>query len=178
MPRYLRFDVPERMGHKGDIVTPLDEAATVEVVEKLKARKVDGIAVCFLHSYSNPAHERRVREIINEVYPEAHVSISSDITGEWREFERTSTVAMNTYVMPRMSAYVGDLEDRLNEEGFSGALNIIQSTGGMVSAEEARRLPIRTLESGPGRRNHWGGSPGTTDRANEPHCIGCGRYQL
>ena len=149
VPRYLRFDVPERMGHKGDIVTPLDEVATVEVIKKLQARGVEGIAVCFLHAYSNPVHEQRVRELINEVYPEAYVSISSDITGEWREFERTSTVAMNTYVMPRMSAYVGDLEDRLNGTGFEGMLNIIQSTGGMVAAEEARRLPIRTLESGP-----------------------------
>jgi N-methylhydantoinase A len=121
----------------------------VEVVKTLQARGVEGIAVCFLHSYANPAHEQRAREIINGVFPEAHVAISADITGEWREFERTSTVAMNTYVMPRMSAYVGDLEDRLSGAGFNGAFNIIQSTGGMVSAAEARRLPIRTLESGP-----------------------------
>ncbi len=147
--RHLRFDVPERMGHKGDIVTPLDEAATLEAIKKLQARGVEGIAVCFLHAYSNPIHEQRVRDLINQVYPEAYVSISSDITGEWREFERTSTVAMNAYVMPRMSAYVGDLEDRLTEADFAGVLNIIQSTGGMVAAEEARRLPIRTLESGP-----------------------------
>ncbi|MEM7028502.1 MAG: hydantoinase/oxoprolinase family protein [Chloroflexota bacterium] len=149
VPRHLRFDVPERMGHKGDVVTPLDEAATIEAIKKLQARGAEGIAVCFLHSYSNPIHERRVRDLINEIYPEAYVSISSDITGEWREFERTSTVAMNAYVMPRMSAYVGDLEDRLQETKFDGVLNIIQSTGGMVAAEEARRLPIRTLESGP-----------------------------
>ncbi|MEM7345819.1 MAG: hydantoinase/oxoprolinase family protein [Chloroflexota bacterium] len=169
VPRYLRFGVPERMGHKGDIITPLDEAATIEVIKKLKARNVEGIGVCFLHSYSNPTHEQRVRELINEVYPEAHVSISSDITGEWREFERTSTVAMNTYVMPRMSAYVGDLEDRLNETGFDGILNIIQSTGGMVAAEEARRLPIRTLESGPA--GGIMGAVGLGEKIGQPNLI-------
>ncbi|MFQ5922266.1 MAG: hydantoinase/oxoprolinase family protein [Anaerolineales bacterium] len=149
VPRYLRTEVPERLNHKGDIVIPLDEKATRKAVERLKAREVDGIAVCFLHAYANPSHERRVREIINEVYPEAQVSISSDITGEFREFERTSTVVLNTYVMPRMRAYVGDLEARLANAGFQGALNMIQSTGGMISYREAQDMPIRTLESGP-----------------------------
>ena len=148
------------MGHKGDIVTPLDETATVEAVKKLQARGVDGIAVCFLHSYSNPVHEQRVREIINEVYPEAHVSISSDITGEWREFERTSTVAMNTYVMPRMSAYVGDLEGRLQETGFDGVLNIIQSTGGMVGGRRGPAAADSDSGIGAGRRDYGGCSPG------------------
>ena len=149
VPRYLRTEVPERLNHKGSVVIPLDEEATRNVVERLKAREVDGIAVCFLHAYANPSHERRVREIIHEVYPEAQVSISSDITGEFREFERTSTVVLNTYVMPRMRAYVSDLEARLTDSGFRGALNMIQSTGGMVSYREAQEMPIRTLESGP-----------------------------
>lgn len=149
VPRYLRTEVPERLNHKGSVVIPLDEEATRKVVERLKAREVDGIAVCFLHAYANPSHERRVREIIHEVYPEAQVSISSDITGEFREFERTSTVVLNTYVMTRMRAYVGDLEARLTDSGFRGALNMIQSTGGMVSYREAQEMPIRTLESGP-----------------------------
>ena len=149
VPRYLRTEVPERLNHQGSIVIPLDEKATRKVVERLKAREVDGIAVCFLHAYANPSHERRVREIIHEVYPEAQVSISSDITGEFREFERTSTVVLNTYVMPRMRAYVSDLEARLTDSGFRGALNMIQSTGGMVSYREAQEMPIRTLESGP-----------------------------
>ena len=149
VPRYLRTEVPERLNHQGSIVIPLDEKATRKVVERLKAREVDGIAVCFLHAYANPSHERRVREIIHEVYPEAQVSISSDITGEFREFERTSTVVLNTYVMPRMRAYVSDLEARLTDSGFRGALNMIRSTGGMVSYREAQEMPIRTLESGP-----------------------------
>ena len=149
IPRYLRLEVPERLDHKGNVITPLDEEATRRAIERLKAREVEGIAVCFLHAYANPEHERGVRRIAGEVYPEAHVSISSDITGEFREFERTSTVALNTYVMPSVAAYLAGLEERLSLGGFRGGLNIIQSTGGLTTSEEARRMPIRTLESGP-----------------------------
>jgi N-methylhydantoinase A len=149
VPRYLRFEVPERVDHKGQVIQPLNEDATRKVVERLKGLKVDSIAVCFLHSYSNPIHERRVGEIIKEMYPEVSISLSSDVTGEFREFERTSTAVLNAYVMPRMSSYLGDLESRLVKTGFTGSLNIIQSTGGMMASTEARTLPIRTLESGP-----------------------------
>ena len=149
IPRYLRLEVPERLDHKGNVITPLDEKATRRAIERLRAREVEGIAVCFLHAYANPEHERAVRGIVGEVYPEAHVSISSDITGEFREFERTSTVALNTYVMPSVAAYLAGLEERLRVGGFRGGLNIIQSTGGLTTSEEARRMPIRTLESGP-----------------------------
>lgn len=149
VPRYLRFEVPERLNYKGEVVVPLDEAATRRAVERLKARGVQAIAICFLHAYANPAHERRAHTICQEVYPEAFVAISSDITGEFREFERTSTVVLNTYVMPRMTSYLGTLEERLTGLGFRGVLNVMQSTGGMGSAEVARSAPIRTLESGP-----------------------------
>ena len=149
IPRYLRLEVPERLDHKGNVITPLDEEATRRAIERLRAREVEGIAVCFLHAYANPEHERAVRRIAGEVYPAAHVSISSDITGEFREFERTSTVALNTYVMPSVAAYLAGLEERLSLGGFRGGLNIIQSTGGLTTSEEARRMPIRTLESGP-----------------------------
>ena len=102
-----------------------------------------------MHSYANPQHERRAREICQEVFPGVKVAISSDITGEFREFERTSTVVLNTYVMPRMASYLLELENRLKGAGFSGGLNIMQSTGGMMSSKIARGIPIRTLESGP-----------------------------
>ena len=149
IPRYLRFEVPERLDYKGEVLTPLDESATREVIEQLKARGVEGIGVCFLHAYANADHEQMVRKIAEEIYPEAYVSISYDITGEFREFERTSTVALNTYVMPQVAAYLSDLENRLTALGFKGALNIIQSTGGLASSEDVRKTPIRTLESGP-----------------------------
>ncbi|MFQ5662615.1 MAG: hydantoinase/oxoprolinase family protein [Terriglobia bacterium] len=149
VPRYLRFEVPERLNHKGEVILPLDEEATREVIQKLKLRGVKGIAVCFLHAYANPAHERRVREICRELYPEAQVALSSDITGEFREFERTSTVVLSTYVMPRMASYMAEVEARLSTLGFRGGLNVMQSTGGTMSSHTARRVPIRTLESGP-----------------------------
>ena len=149
IPRFLRFEVPERLDHQGGVLLPLDEEAVRQVAQQLKSRGVEGIAICFLHSYANPQHERRAREICREVLPGVKVAISSDITGEFREFERTSTVVLNTYVMPRMASYLLELEDRLKGAGFNGGLNIMQSTGGMMSSRLARAIPIRTLESGP-----------------------------
>ena len=169
IPRYLRYEVPERLDHRGEVITALDEDATGRVVEQLKARGVKGIGVCFLHSYANPDHERAVRRIANEVFPEAYVSISSDITGEFREFERTSTVALNSYVMPPVAAYLTELEERLTELGFKGSLNVIQSTGGLTSSEEARRMPIRTLESGPA--GGVIGAVGLGSQIGEPNLI-------
>ncbi len=149
VPRYLRSEVPERLNYKGEVILPLDEEATREALRKLKSRGVKGIAVCFLHAYANPVHEHRVRAICQELLPEVHVAVSSDLTGEFREFERTSTVVLNTYVMPRMASYLGELNTRLSAAGFRGALNVMQSTGGMTSSDVARCLPLRTLESGP-----------------------------
>jgi N-methylhydantoinase A len=149
IPRYLRLEAPERVDRYGQVVRPLDEAATRRAAEQLKGRGVAGIAVCFLHAYANPSHERRARELIREVYPEAFVAISSDITGEYREFERTSTVALNVYVMPRMADYLGDIEAHLEAGGYQGVLNVMQSTGGMMPSSLMRDVPIRTLESGP-----------------------------
>ena len=169
IPRYLRYEVPERLDHRGEVITALDEDATGRVVEQLKARGVKGIGVCFLHSYANPDHERAVRRIANEVFPEAYVSISSDITGEFREFERTSTVALNSYVMAPVAAYLTELEERLTELGFKGSLNVIQSTGGLTSSEEARRMPIRTLESGPA--GGVIGAVGLGSQIGEPNLI-------
>jgi N-methylhydantoinase A len=95
VPRALRFEVPERLDWRGDVVTPLDEDAVRAAIGALQAQDVQGIAVCFLHAYANPAHERRVAELIGELFPTAAISISSDIVREWREFERTSTTVLN-----------------------------------------------------------------------------------
>lgn len=149
VPRYLRFEVPERMTHRGEVLVPLDEEAVERAALELGRLGVEAVAICFLHDYANPAHELRAREIVRRAFPEAEVAVASEITREWREYERTSTAVLNAYIMPRMRSYVGDLEERLRERGFAGALNIIQSTGGMMSAGESRRAPIRTLESGP-----------------------------
>ncbi len=149
VPRYLRYETPERLNRHGEVLTPLDESATRQVIGQLKEQGVQGIAICFLHAYTNPAHERRVAELVAEIYPEAHVSISSDIVREWREFERTSTTVLNAYVKPKMAVYLSALRGGLSERRYNGTLNIMQSSGGMTSGQAAQNVPIRTLESGP-----------------------------
>ena len=149
VPRYLRYEVPERLDWRGDVVTPLDEDAVRAAICALKEQQVEGIAVCFLHAYANPAHERRVADLAAELFPEAAVSISSDIVREWREFERTSTTVLNAYAKPQMLAYLSALDRRLQAADFTGAFNIMQSSGGMTSSRAAQDAPIRTVMSGP-----------------------------
>lgn len=149
VPRYLRFEVPERLDCLGDVVTPLDEAAAVDVVKSLKDAGVDSIAVCFLHAYVNPAHERRMAEIIKEVFAEARISISSDVVREWREFERTNTTVLNSYTQPRMDRYLSKLDAGLQHWQYKGAFAVMQSSGGITTNAIARKVPIRTIQSGP-----------------------------
>ena len=149
VPRFLRHEVPERLNQRGEVLQALDEAEARRVVARLKEQRVQGIAICFLHAYANPVHERRMAEIAAAVFPEAHVSISSDICREWREFERTSTTVLNVYARPKLAAYLAALEQRLRAGRYAGELYIMQSSGGMTSSTAAREGPIRTLESGP-----------------------------
>jgi N-methylhydantoinase A len=149
VPRDLRFEISERVNSKGEILTPLDEEGVREIGEKLREGGIEAVAVCFLHSYSSPGHELRAAEILKATYPGLHVSLSHQIVGEWREYERFSTTALNAYVMPVMSTYLSRLEESLEERGFQGVLGIMQSTGGVMSSEVAKGVPIRTLESGP-----------------------------
>ena len=149
VPRDLRFEVAERIDYAGHVLRPLAEEEVGQVAEELRAKHIEAVAVCFLHSQVNPSHELRAGAIISELCPEVRVSLSHEIVGEWREFERFSTAALNAYVMPVMSSYLTRLEDTLEERGFDGALGIMQSTGGVMSSEVAKKVPIRTLESGP-----------------------------
>ncbi len=149
VPRYLRADVRERLDARGNVLEPLDEAEARTVVRQLREEGVEGIAIAFLHAYANPCHEQRMAEIVAEEFPQAAVSISSNIVREWREFERTSTTVLDGYVKPRMSGYLSGLERQLHERGYTGPLTIMQSSGGMTSSRIARNAPIRTLESGP-----------------------------
>lgn len=149
VPRYLRLEVPERLNRLGEVLTALDEDATRAALLQLKAEGVAGVAVCFLHAYANPRHERRVAELAAEVFPEAVISISSDIVREWREFERTSTTVLDAYAKPRMTAYLKALDAGLSERRYAGTFNIMQSSGGMTSSVAVQAAPIRTLESGP-----------------------------
>jgi N-methylhydantoinase A len=147
--RSMRFEVPERLRADGAIHKALDEDAVRALVRSLRDRGVEAVAVLLLHSYRNPAHENRVKEIVLEELPGAFVSASNELSQEYREFERVSTVAANAYVGPRVAAYLGELESHLGQAGFRGSFYCVQSTGGLFPINHARRDCVRMLESGP-----------------------------
>jgi len=130
VPRHLRFEVRERMLYTGEVHVPLDEEQTVEVIEQIRASGVTAIAVCLLHSYANPAHERRVGELLQEYYPEAIVSLSHEVSSEFKEYERMSTTLVNIYVMPIVKRYLDTLESSVQEIEVESPLHIMQSNGG------------------------------------------------
>jgi N-methylhydantoinase A len=137
------------MDAQGKVLEPLDEVEARQVVRHLRAGGVEGIAIVFLHAYANPAHEQQMAAIVAEEFPQAAVSISSNVVREWREFERTSTTVLDVYVKPRMATYLAALERELSTRGYTGPLTIMQSSGGITSSRMARTVPIRTVESGP-----------------------------
>ena len=147
--RSLRFEVSERLRADGSTHKPLDEAAVRELARELRGQKIEAVAVLLLHSYRNPAHEQRVKQILIEELPGAFVTASHELTQEYREFERVSTAVANAYVGPRVSAYLGELEHHLADKGFDGDFFVVQSTGGLFPSEHARRDCVRMLESGP-----------------------------
>ncbi len=148
-PRRRRLEVPERMDRDGNVVTPVDLEAVRAAAKQLKAGGVEAIAVCFLHSYRNPGHERAAGEAIRALFPEIAVSLSSDVVAEMWEYQRLVTTCANAFVQPLMDRYLSRLERELASRGFTGALRLMHSAGGLVSPETARALPIRLLESGP-----------------------------
>ena len=149
VPRRLRREVPERLVADGSVLRPLDEAVARRVIAELVDEGVEALAICLLHAYVNPVHERRLAEIAREIAPALPVSCSSDVVPEIREYERTSTTTANVYVVPLMSRYLADLEQRMADLGLPGQLYVMQSSGGIALPEEARRVPIRLVESGP-----------------------------
>jgi N-methylhydantoinase A len=149
VPRHLRREVSERLLADGSVLRPLDEADARRVIGELVDDGVEALAICLLHAYVNPAHERRLAGIVRELAPDLPVSCSSDVVPEIREYERTSTTAANVYVVPLMARYLRDLEGRMVDLGVPGQLYVMQSSGGIALPEEARRLPIRLVESGP-----------------------------
>jgi N-methylhydantoinase A/acetone carboxylase, beta subunit len=147
--RSRRIEISERMGADGEVIKPLDEVSVLRAVKKLAADRVEAIAVCLMHSYRNPAHEKRVREIIKQHYPDISVSISSEVVAEISEYPRFVTTCANAYVQPLMDRYLRRFEQELKARGFTGAFRLMHSAGGLVSVDEAREFPIRLLESGP-----------------------------
>ncbi len=147
--RRLRLEVDERIGAKGEVVVPLDEASVVAAVDRLRGDGVEAVAVVLLHSYQNPRHERRVGEILRDHLPGIHLSISADILPEIREYERTSTTVINAYIGPLVKEYFASLQEQLNAMQISARLLTMQSNGGIMSAEETRERPVAIVESGP-----------------------------
>jgi 5-oxoprolinase (ATP-hydrolysing)/N-methylhydantoinase A len=149
VPRRRRLEVAERIDRDGAVLLAPDLDAVEAQVAPLVAAGVEAIAVCFLHSYRNPEHERSVAERIRHAFPQLTVSVSSELIPEVREFERTATTVANAYVQPRMDRYLGRFEAGLAERGFRGRFYLMQSSGGLATPDAARSFPIRFLESGP-----------------------------
>jgi N-methylhydantoinase A len=147
--RDLRFGISERVAADGAVLMPLDEQAVRKVAAELRADRIEAVAVCFLHSFTNEAHERRTAAILAEELPGIAVSLSCEVCPEIREYERTSTTIANAYVLPRMARYLGELEAGLKNEGIAGPLFLMMSSGGITTVETARRYPVRLVESGP-----------------------------
>ncbi|TMN21454.1 hydantoinase/oxoprolinase family protein [Lentibacillus cibarius] len=147
--RSLRKEVTERLNYKGEVLTPLDKEQVKELVNYFKREGVEAIAVAYLHSYVNPKHEKETVKLIKELWPEVSVSASHDVTKEWREYERTNTVALNSYVQPTATSYVNRLDNKLAELNTESQKFIMQSNGGTTTFEEAKKVPINMVESGP-----------------------------
>ena len=155
VPRYLRREVRGRLAQDGSERWPLDLGGLDEVVDDFRREGVQGIAVCLLHAYANPSHERAVLERVRELWPAVSIVASHQITREWREYERTSTTVLSAYVQPIAERYLTRLSDRMRERRFGGQLYIMQSNCGVDSVEKTREIPITMIESGPAS-GFWG----------------------
>lgn len=149
VPRHLRLQVPERIDATGRIHRPLDEKALADLVPVLRNEGITSVAIGYLHSYANPVHEIRTRDILKQLAPDIAVTMSSEVCPEMREYERWSTACANAYVQPVMDRYLKLLEDTLTERGFTCPIFLITSAGGLTTVAIARRFPIRLVESGP-----------------------------
>jgi N-methylhydantoinase A len=149
VPRQLRVEVTERVLADGSVLRPLDPVQARAAIAELGTLGVEAIAICLLHAYRNPVHERALAALCAEILPGVPVSCSSDVVPEIREYERTSTTTANVYVMPLMARYLDDLERKLQELGVPGRLYVMMSAGGIATPETAKRVPIRLVESGP-----------------------------
>ena len=144
-----RFVVPERIGARGEVLLPFDDRLARDVVTRLVEGGYQSVAVGFMHSYRNPDHERRFRELLSEADPSVAVSLSCEVSPQMREFERFNTVCANAYVQPLIASYLRRLESELRRMGAACPLLLIHSGGGLISSEAAASFPVRLVESGP-----------------------------
>src|SRR5580700_12164308 len=149
VPRHRTIEVSERMYASGEIREPLNVECVKAACAELAEGGVEAVAVCFLHSYANPEHERIAGKIIEEALPGRYISLSHEILREYREYERMSTTVVNSYIGPKVGGYVRSLQSKLDTLGFRGELTIMQSNGGVMSPQAAIRRPVMMMESGP-----------------------------
>ena len=149
VPRWLRLPVNERVARDGEVLVALDEEGVREQLAVFRAHEVESVAVCFLWSFLNEAHERRVGEIVREELPDAHRSLSVDVLPEIRVYERLSTTVMNAFLGPVFVDYVSQIEAALSALGYGGAIRYVQCNGGLASGELMKRTPVLALNSGP-----------------------------
>jgi N-methylhydantoinase A len=147
--RALRFEVHERVLSDGAVETPLDEAEIAALGAELEKRGIESCAILFINCYASPAHEARTKAILEQNHPSMFVSASHELSQEYREFERCSTVVANAYIGPKVRGYVGEIDNHIRSEGFAGSFLVVQSTGGLYEAAQAQSQCVRMLESGP-----------------------------
>jgi N-methylhydantoinase A len=149
IPRRCIYEVEERVGYDGEIIRPLDLASVDRAIAAIKESGARSVAVALLHSYANASHEQAIGERLRQRLPELDVTLSSDVSPKYREYERTSTTVANAYVKPIVGRYLQSLGNSLAERRLAGDIYIMQSNGGLVSTELAREYPVRIVESGP-----------------------------
>ena len=167
--RRLRMGVPERINVRGEVLLALDEDAVLEACKTFLKERVEAIGICFLHSYANPKHEQRVKEIVQETMPRVSISVSHEVAPEFREYDRTSTTVANAYVQPLAGRYMTRLAEGLQKHGLITPLHIMLSNGGVCSVETAVAFPICLVESGP-----CGGALAAAywaERSNQQHIM-------
>lgn len=149
VPRHLRLEVEERLNYQGEIIRPLDREQVKSIVSYFQQEEVKAVAIAYLHAYVNPVHEQLTVALIKELWPEVHVTASHEVTKEWREYERTNTTVLNSYVKPTAASYINKLQGKLKENGVDSYNYIMQSNGGTTTFAQAKETPINMVESGP-----------------------------
>ncbi|MBI3517315.1 MAG: hydantoinase/oxoprolinase family protein [Proteobacteria bacterium] len=149
VPRRLRFEVVERVGPRGEVITALDVASVEAAIARLLAERIEAVAVCLLHSYANPDHERQIGALLRRALPDCFITLSVDVLPQMREYERTSTTVINAYVGPPVKAYLNSLIDQLAKGGVTGRLRVMQSSGGILAADAVVDRPAQIVECGP-----------------------------
>lgn len=147
--RYHTLEVPERLDFEGNVITEFDEIAAREVGKRVAELGLDSVAICFLHSYVNPAHEQKMAEILKQEAPNVQVTLSSALSRELREYERTSTAVLDAYIKPIMRKYLAKLQQSLRSEGFVGQFLMTRSGGGAMTADSAKEAAVNLILSGP-----------------------------